>query len=41
MKNIIYYGPPGTGKTYFIQNMLKDYTTIEIPDELVVNSLSR
>ncbi len=41
MKNIIYYGPPGTGKTYFIQNMLKDYTTIEIPDELIVDSLSK
>jgi len=40
MKNIIYYGPPGTGKTYFIQNKLKDYTTIEITDSLISSSLS-
>ena len=38
MKNIIYYGPPGTGKTYFIQNKLKDYTTIEITDSLISSS---
>ncbi|RDY22476.1 hypothetical protein CHF27_013240 [Romboutsia maritimum] len=40
MKNTIYYGPPGTGKTYFIQNKLKDYTTIEITDSLISSSLS-
>lgn len=40
MKNIIYYGPPGTGKTYFIQNKLKDYTTIEISDTLISSSSS-
>lgn len=40
MKNIIYYGPPGTGKTYIIQNMLKEYTSIEISDEIIIQSLS-
>ena len=36
-KNVIYYGPPGTGKTYYMQNLISDYTDYKITDEEIRN----
>ena len=39
--NIIFYGPPGTGKTYFMQNLLNEYTDLSISDAQIVNAYTR